>query len=173
MPASVLSLGLTQPARIAAMSPNPIVPADKSTRQPRIWGSLWFTLPGTYGVLGAAYALLPPLPGLAERGERLVLAVRWLLVAFIPYVAVCLTILYERYAEGAHNPLDLGTCVERELTETEVRAEIIDAFQHDMQTTAEYTDDEIAQNITESDLADHFNDGVFEGRNYEITVKNV
>jgi hypothetical protein len=69
------------------MSPNPIEPADKSTRQRRIRGSLWFTLLGTNGVLGAAYALLPPLPGLAEPGERLVLAVRWLLVAFIPYVA--------------------------------------------------------------------------------------
>jgi uncharacterized membrane protein YecN with MAPEG domain len=89
------------------MSPNQIEPADNSTRpgRIRILGSLWFTLPGTYGTLGVAYALLPPLPGLAEPGERLVLAVRWLLVALIPYVAVCLTILYERYAEGAHNPL--------------------------------------------------------------------
>ena len=96
------------------MSPNPIDPADKSHRQRRIrmWGSLWYTLPGTYGILGAAYALLPPLPGLDEPGERLVLAVRWLLVAFIPYAAVCLTILYERYAEGAHNPL-LGVESER------------------------------------------------------------
>src|SRR5262245_18403702 len=87
------------------MIPNQIVPADKSTRQRRILGSLWLTLPGTYGVLFAADALLSPIPGLAEPGERLVLAVRWLLVAFIPYAAVCLTILYERYAEGAHNPL--------------------------------------------------------------------
>ena len=94
------------------MSPNAIEPADKSTRQRRIRGLLWFTLPGTDGILAAAYALLPPLPGLAEPGERLVLAVRWLLVAFIPYAAVCLTILYERYAEGAHNPL-LGVESER------------------------------------------------------------
>jgi uncharacterized membrane protein YecN with MAPEG domain len=34
--------------------------------------------------------------------------VRWLLVAIIPYAAVCLVILYTRYAEGAHNPLAGG-----------------------------------------------------------------
>ncbi|MGE3925659.1 MAG: hypothetical protein AB7G13_22225 [Lautropia sp.] len=33
---------------------------------------------------------------------------RWLFVAFAPYAAVCLLILYQRFAEGAHNPL-LGT----------------------------------------------------------------
>jgi uncharacterized membrane protein YecN with MAPEG domain len=37
--------------------------------------------------------------------ERLILAVQWLLVALTPYAAVCLNILYVRYAEGAHNPL--------------------------------------------------------------------
>jgi uncharacterized membrane protein YecN with MAPEG domain len=79
--------------------------ADKSVRQRRLGGSLWFTVPVTYGALGAAYALVPPLAGLIEPAERLVFAARWLLVAFIPYAAVCLTILYERFAEGAHNPL--------------------------------------------------------------------
>lgn len=63
--------------------------------------------------------------------------------------------------------------VERELTEAEVRAEIIQVFQHDMPTAAEYTDEEIARNINESELADHFNEDVFEGINYEITAKNV
>ena len=84
------------------MSPSPVESADKSARQRRLRGSLWFTVPGTYGCLGAAYALVPPLAGLAEPGERLVFAAHWLLVAFIPYAAVCLTILYERFAEGAH-----------------------------------------------------------------------
>ena len=86
--------------------------ADKSARQRRLRESLWFTVPGTYGGLGAAYAFVPPLAGLTEPGERLVFAARWLLVAFIPYAAVCLTILYERFAEGAHNPL-LGAESER------------------------------------------------------------
>jgi uncharacterized membrane protein YecN with MAPEG domain len=83
------------------MSTSPLESAGKRL----IRGSVWFTVPGTYAVLGAAYALVPPIAGLAEPGERLVLAARWLLVALIPYAAVCLTILYQRYAEGAHNPL--------------------------------------------------------------------
>ena len=85
---------------------------DKFARQRLIRGSLWFTLPGTYAVLGAAYSFVPPLTSLTAPNERLTLAVRWLLVAFIPYAAVCLTILYQRYAEGAHNPL-LGMESER------------------------------------------------------------
>jgi uncharacterized membrane protein YecN with MAPEG domain len=85
---------------------------DKPARQRLLRGSLWFTVPGTYAVLAAAYAIVPPLDGLGEPSERLILAARWLLVAFVPYAAVCLTILYERYAEGAHNPL-LGAESER------------------------------------------------------------
>ena len=99
------------------MSASPLEPArqpvdDIAARQRLIRSSLWLTVPGTYVVLGVAYALVPPVAGLAERGERLILAARWLLVAFIPYAAVCLTILYQRYAEGAHNPL-LGEESER------------------------------------------------------------
>jgi hypothetical protein len=78
---------------------------DMHVRQRFIRKSLWFTVPGSYAVLGVAYALVPPIAGQAEPSERLILAARWLLVAFIPYAAVCLTILYQRYAEGAHNPL--------------------------------------------------------------------
>lgn len=74
-------------------------------RQRLIRKSLWWTVPGSYTVFGVAYALVPPFVGLVEPSERLTLAARWLLVAFIPYAAVCLTILYQRYAEGAHNPL--------------------------------------------------------------------
>lgn len=99
------------------MSGSPDKPAsdavrDKLARQRQLRGPLLITLPGTYVLLAVAYALVPPLPGLVEPGERLILAAQWLLVAFVPYAAVCLTILYLRYAEGAHNPL-LGSESER------------------------------------------------------------
>lgn len=74
--------------------------------------SIWFTVPGTFAVIAAAYALTPTLPGLASASERVVFAFRWLFVAFLPYAAVCLHILYRRFAEGAHNPL-LSTESER------------------------------------------------------------
>jgi uncharacterized MAPEG superfamily protein len=86
--------------------------SGKLARQRLIRSSLWFTVPGIYGVLAAAYAIVPPFSGLAQPSERLVLAAQWLLVAFVPYAAVCLIILYRRYAEGAHNPL-LGDESER------------------------------------------------------------
>ena len=56
-------------------------------------------------MLWVAYAILPPLQGLEEMSARLLLAVRWLLVAMIPYAAVCIVILSARFFEGAHNPL--------------------------------------------------------------------
>jgi uncharacterized membrane protein YecN with MAPEG domain len=78
---------------------------DASARRRFLARSTWFTVPGTFAVLGIAYALVPPLPGLGEASERALLAVRWLLVALAPYAAVCLTILRLRFSEGAHNPL--------------------------------------------------------------------
>ena len=78
---------------------------DKGARQSFIARSIWFTVPGTYVVLGAAYAVLPPIDGLEETSARLVLALRWLLVAMIPYAAVCIVITSGRFFEGAHNPL--------------------------------------------------------------------
>jgi uncharacterized membrane protein YecN with MAPEG domain len=85
---------------------------DKMARQSFIARSIWFTVPGTYALLGAAYALLPPLNGLEETSARLSVAVRWLLVALIPYAAVCVVIVSARFWEGAHNPL-LGEESER------------------------------------------------------------
>lgn len=67
--------------------------------------SIWSTVPGTFVVIAAAYALAPPSAGLAHVSERLELALRWLFVAFLPYAATCLVILHQRFAEGAHNPL--------------------------------------------------------------------
>jgi uncharacterized membrane protein YecN with MAPEG domain len=78
---------------------------DKGARQRFLAKSIWFTVPGTYVLLGAAYAILPPLEGLEETSARLLLAVRWLLVAVIPYAMVCIAIASARFLEGAHNPL--------------------------------------------------------------------
>ena len=80
-------------------------PAGKAARQRFLARSLWYTVPGTYALPGAAYAALPPLHGLADAGARLVLAVRWLPVALVPYAAVCIAILHIRFVEGAHDPL--------------------------------------------------------------------
>ena len=78
---------------------------DKPARQRLLGRTAWFTVPATYLLLGVAYAVVPPLPGLDEPGARVLLALRWLLIAMIPYAAVCLTILAARFFEGAHNPL--------------------------------------------------------------------
>lgn len=79
--------------------------ADKAARQIRIARSIWLTVPGTYLLIGAAYAVLPPLGEMETTEARLALAGRWLVVAMIPYAAVCLVILSMRFREGAHNPL--------------------------------------------------------------------
>ena len=85
---------------------------DKTARQRFMGRTIWLTVPGTYVLLGAAYAILPPLQEMEETGARLLLAARWLLVAMIPYAVVCMTILSARFFEGAHNPL-LGAESER------------------------------------------------------------
>jgi uncharacterized membrane protein YecN with MAPEG domain len=95
------SFAMTTPP--AATAGNSV--ADKAARQHLIAKSVWFTVPGTYLILGAAYAIVPPLGGTEEASARLVLAVRWLFVAMIPYAAVCLVILSARFFEGSHNPL--------------------------------------------------------------------
>lgn len=73
-------------------------------RQRRILGSTPFTVPGTLLVAGAAYALVPPLRGCDVPIDRLVVALRWLVVAMLPYVAVCMHIATARLFEGAHDP---------------------------------------------------------------------
>lgn len=90
-------------ADLPEMAGHPV--GDKVARQSFIGRTIWFTVPGTYVLLGAAYAILPPLQGLEEESARLLLAVRWLLVAMIPYAAVCMAIASARFFEGAHNPL--------------------------------------------------------------------
>ena len=76
----------------------------KAARQHLLARSIWFTVPGTIAVIGVAYKLLPPLGGLEEPVARLMLATRWLVVAMIPYAAVCLAILGIRFFEGSHDP---------------------------------------------------------------------
>ncbi len=77
---------------------------DKPTRQRLIARSIWVTVPGTLVAVGVAYQLVPPLDGLDEPVARLALVTRWLVVAMLPYVAVCLAILTIRFFEGAHDP---------------------------------------------------------------------
>jgi len=79
--------------------------AEAAARRRRIASSIWFTVPGAHALIGAAYAVVPPIAGMEAAGDRLLLAVRWLLVAVVPYAAVCIAILHVRYFEGAHNPL--------------------------------------------------------------------
>jgi len=66
---------------------------------------------------------------------------------------------------------DKTTDEKREMNEAEVRQEIIDTLQHDMETCQEYSDDEIANNVNALDIEDFFNTqahGIFEGRSYDI-----
>ena len=77
----------------------------KRARQRYLSRTIWFTVPGTFLILALAYTMVPHLAGMEDAGARLLLAVRWLPVAMIPYAAVCLWILADRFFEGAHDPL--------------------------------------------------------------------
>lgn len=55
-----------------------------------------------------------------------------------------------------------------EMTEAQVRAEIIQMFQHDLGTPE--TDEEIVEGVTGSSIEEYFTDGVCETGDYEITV---
>lgn len=77
---------------------------DKEARKRLIARSIWVTVPGTIAVIAVAYHLIPQLGGLEEPIARLMLATRWLVIAMIPYVAVCLAILGIRFSEGSHDP---------------------------------------------------------------------
>jgi hypothetical protein len=79
---------------------------DLAARKRRIAGSVFWTVPGTIGLSAAAYALLPPLSTPVDaQAARVHLALRWLAVAALPYVAVCITIMSARFFAGAHNPV--------------------------------------------------------------------
>jgi hypothetical protein len=56
-----------------------------------------------------------------------------------------------------------------ELSEDQVKREIIDTLQHDIRTCAEYSDSEIEEGVNMSSVLDYFeNTASFEGWNYEI-----
>ena len=55
-----------------------------------------------------------------------------------------------------------------EMTEAQVRAEIIQMFQHDLGTPE--TDEEIVEGVTSSSITEYFTDGVCETSDFEITV---
>lgn len=97
-------------ADLPNMAGHPV--GDKAARQRFLSRSMWLTIPGTYLALAIAYVVVPPIQGLEGHASRLVLAVRWLPIAMIPYAAVCLLILAARFFEGSHDPL-AGTESER------------------------------------------------------------
>lgn len=78
---------------------------DKAARQRVILSTAWFTVPGAFALIALAYWALPPLVHMEDASARLMLAARWLVVALLPYAAVCLWIVVARLIEGAHNPL--------------------------------------------------------------------
>lgn len=56
-----------------------------------------------------------------------------------------------------------------EMTEAQVWNEIVDMFQHDMPSVAEFgSDEEIERQVRESKIEDHFSNNEFEGINYTI-----
>lgn len=55
-----------------------------------------------------------------------------------------------------------------EMTEAQVRAEIIQMFQHDLGTPE--TDEEIVEGVTGSSIEEYFIAGVCETGDYEITM---
>lgn len=78
---------------------------DATARRRFIRRSIWWTVPGVCLAVAAGYALSPPLREAGDPGARLAMAARWLVVALIPYAAVCAHIATARYFEGAHDPL--------------------------------------------------------------------
>lgn len=74
-------------------------------RQRFITRSIGYTVPGTVAAVVAAYLFVPALAGMEQATDRLLLGVRWLAVALLPYVAVCLHITGARLIEGSHDPL--------------------------------------------------------------------
>jgi len=81
------------------------VVGNRSKRQRFLLSTTVITVPGTLALVGTPFALgWPPVPE-AAAADRIAYALPWCFVAFLPYAAVCLTILQMRLSQGAHNPL--------------------------------------------------------------------
>lgn len=77
---------------------------DKKARQRFIIGSAWLMVPAPLVLLGLTHAVLPAMSHVEEPVARLPLVSRWLVVATLPYIAMCFTIAWARFFEGAHDP---------------------------------------------------------------------
>ena len=71
-----------------------------------------------------------------------------------------------------YNAKNLETGDVIEMTEKQVRAEIIKDFQNDMGTVfgEGKSDEDIVQDVNLSDVSDFFSNGLYEGETYEITA---
>jgi len=82
------------------------VVGNRSKRQRFLLSTTVVTIPGTLALVGIPFAIgWPPAPEVATAGDRIAYALPWCFAAFLPYAAVCLTILQMRLSQGAHNPL--------------------------------------------------------------------
>ena len=79
---------------------------DLAARQRYIARSGWLAIPGTVAAAAIGYVSLPIPEGMDTSGARVLLALRWLPVAILPYVATCLYVMGARFHEGSHDPLD-------------------------------------------------------------------
>jgi uncharacterized membrane protein YecN with MAPEG domain len=78
--------------------------SDRAARQRLILRSVWITVSGTLAAIWLAYRLVPSFSDVDGPAARLALAARWLVVAMLPYVAMCLAIAGIRLFEGSHDP---------------------------------------------------------------------
>jgi uncharacterized membrane protein YecN with MAPEG domain len=81
---------------------------DAGTRRRFIAGHAWLTVPATALCIAAGYFLSPVPSGVESATGRVLVALRWLPVAMLPYVASCGVIMSGRFFEGSHDPLRGG-----------------------------------------------------------------
>jgi uncharacterized membrane protein YecN with MAPEG domain len=75
------------------------------TRQRRILGSVWWTLPLVLLGIVALHLWVVPPPAIDGRGERIAFALQCNAIAVMPYFLVCLKITTTRFLQGTHDPI--------------------------------------------------------------------